>query len=136
MNRFKKSSAQQLLSRAWGLLSSRDKSKVAIVTLGQVLLSFLDLLGVALIGMIGALTIRGVSSQAPGDRVSRVLDFMSLSNSTLQRQVTILGLLACVVLVARTMISIIVTKKMFRFLSIRSANLTTELLSKLLNQSI
>jgi ATP-binding cassette, subfamily B, bacterial PglK len=136
VNRHKRISAQQLLSRAWGLLSSRDKSKVAIVTLGQVLLSFLDLLGVALIGMIGALTIRGVSSQAPGDRVSRVLDFMSLSDSTLQRQVSILGLLACVVLVARTMISITVTKKMFRFLSIRSANLTTELLSKLLNQSI
>lgn len=136
MNRFRGTNAQQLLSRAWGLLSARDKSKVAIVTLGQVLLSFLDLLGVALIGMIGALTIRGVSSQAPGDRVSRVLDFMSLSNSTLQRQVTILGLLACVVLVARTLISITVTKKMFRFLSIRSANLTTELLSKLLNQSI
>lgn len=136
MNRFKQTSAQQLLGRAWGLLSSRDKSKVAIVTLGQVLLSFLDLLGVALIGMIGALTIRGVSSQAPGDRVSRALDFMSLSNSTLQKQVTILGLLACLVLVARTLISITVTKKMFRFLSIRSANLTTELLSKLINQSI
>lgn len=136
MNRLKHISAQQLLSRAWGLLSSRDKAKVAAVTAGQVLLSFLDLLGVALIGMIGALTIRGVSSQAPGDRVSRVLDFMSLSDSTLQRQVSILGLLACVVLIARTMISITVTKKMFRFLSIRSANLTTELLSKLLNQSI
>jgi ABC-type multidrug transport system fused ATPase/permease subunit len=136
VNSFWDTNAQQLLSRAWGLLSARDKSKVAIVTLGQVLLSFLDLLGVALIGMIGALTIRGVSSQAPGDRVSRVLDFMSLSDSTLQRQVTILGLLACVVLVARTLISITVTKKMFRFLAIRSANLTTELLSKLINQSI
>ncbi len=136
MNRIRESNALDLLSRAWELLSVRDKSKVAIVTVGQVLLSFLDLLGVALIGMIGALTIRGVSSQAPGDRVSKVLDLMSLSNTSLQRQVTVLGLLACAVLVARTLISITVTKKMFRFLAIRSANLTTELLSKLLNQSI
>ena len=136
MTHIRKSNARELLNRAWGLLSTKDKSKVAIVTLGQVLLSFLDLLGVALIGVIGALTIRGVSSQAPGDRVSKVLDFMGLSDATLQQQVTFLGLLACVVLVARTLISITVTKKMFRFLSVRSANLTTELLSKLLNQSI
>ncbi len=136
MTHIKKTNARELLNRAWGLLHTKDKSKVAIVTLGQVLLSFLDLLGVALIGVIGALTIRGVSSQAPGDRVSKVLDFLGLSNATLQQQVTVLGLMACVVLVARTLISITVTKKMFRFLSIRSANLTTELLSKLLNQSI
>lgn len=136
VNYLRKNKTGELVVRAWRLLSARDQSKVVIVTVGQVLLSFLDLLGVALIGVIGALTIRGVSSQAPGDRVSRVLDFMSLNSRTLQEQVTILGLLACIVLVARTVISITVTKRMFRFLSIRSANLTTELLSKLLNQSI
>ena len=127
---------RELLKRAWGLLSPKDKYKIILVALGQILLSFLDLLGVALIGVIGALTIRGVSNQAPGDRVSKVLEFLNLDGSILQTQVSIIGLLACVVLVTRTIISIIVTRKMFRFLSIRSTNLTTTLLSKLLNQSI
>lgn len=129
-------SARNLIVRAWGLLSARDKYKVIIVSIGQILLSFLDLLGVALVGVIGALTIRGVSNQAPGDRSSEVLELMQLDGSTLQRQVTIIGLLACLVLVTRTIISITVTRKMFRFLSIRSSNLTTVLLSKLLNQTI
>lgn len=128
--------ARNLVVRALGLLSTRDKYKVTIVSLGQVLLSFLDLLGVALIGVIGALTIRGVSNEAPGDRVSKVLEMMKLDGSTLQQQVTIIGLLACLVLVTRTIISITVTRRMFRFLSIRSSNLTIILLSKLLNQTI
>jgi ABC-type multidrug transport system fused ATPase/permease subunit len=127
---------RQLLKRAWAILSRRDKRKLLIVSLGQILLSFLDLLGVALIGVIGALTIRGVSNQAPGDRVSKVLEFLNLEGSVLQTQVSIIGLLACAVLITRTVISIIVTRKMFRFLSIRSSNLTTSLLSKLINQSI
>lgn len=126
----------ELLKRAWGLLSRRDQFKLVVVSLGQILLSFLDLLGVALIGVIGALAIRGVSNQAPGDRVSKVLEFINLDGSTLQTQVSVIGLLACAVLITRTMISIIVTRKMFRFLSIRSTNLTTTLLSKLINQSI
>lgn len=125
-----------LLKRAWELLSRRDQLKLVIVSLGQILLSFLDLLGVGLIGVIGALAIRGVSNQAPGDRVSRVLEFINLDGSTLQTQVSVIGLLACAVLITRTMISIIVTRRMFRFLSIRSTNLTTTLLSKLINQSI
>ena len=127
---------RQLLKRAWALLSHRDKRKLLIVSLGQFLLTFLDLLGVALIGVIGALTIRGVSNQAPGDRVSKVLEFLNLEGSILQTQVSIIGLLACTVLITRTIISIIVTRKMFRFLSIRSGNLTTSLLSKLINQPI
>jgi ATP-binding cassette subfamily C protein len=109
---------------------------MVIASLGQILLSFLDLLGVALIGVIGALTIRGVSNQAPGDRVSKVLEFLNLDGAVLQTQVSIIGLLACIVLITRTIISIIVTRKMFRFLSIRSTNLTTSLHSRLLNQSI
>jgi ATP-binding cassette, subfamily B, bacterial PglK len=125
-----------LLKRAWGLLSPRDKNKITLVCMGQILLSFLDLIGVALIGVIGALTIRGVSNQAPGDRVSRVLEFLNLDGATLQTQVSIIGVIACLVLVTRTIISVIVTRKMFRFLSIRSTELTTILLSKLLNQSI
>jgi ABC-type multidrug transport system fused ATPase/permease subunit len=129
-------SIRELLKRAWGLLSPRDQLKVLIVSLGQILLSFLDLLGVALIGVIGALTIRGVSNQAPGDRVSKVLEFINLNESTLQTQVSVIGLLACTVLITRTVISITITRKMFRFLSIRSTNLTTLLLSKLINQSI
>jgi ABC-type multidrug transport system fused ATPase/permease subunit len=127
---------RELLKRAFGLLTPKDKYKIILVALGQILLSFLDLLGVALIGVIGALTIRGVSNQAPGERVSKVLEFLNLDGATLQTQVSIIGLIACVVLVTRTIISIIVTRKMFRFLSIRSTNLTITLLSKLLNQSI
>jgi ABC-type multidrug transport system fused ATPase/permease subunit len=126
----------ELLIRAWGLLSRRDKHKMFAVSFGQVLLSFLDLLGVALIGVIGALTIRGVSNQAPGDRVSKVLEFLNLDESVLQTQVSVIGLLACTVLMTRTIISIIVTRKMFRFLSIRSTNQSVSKISRRTNQEI
>jgi NAD-dependent oxidoreductase involved in siderophore biosynthesis len=61
---------QTNLWRSTRVLSRNDQKKISAVILLQIIFSVLDLIGVALIGVIGALAIRGVSSQEPGDRVS------------------------------------------------------------------
>ena len=66
------------------LLDRRDRSKVIIVILLQITFGFLDLLGVMLIGIIGALAITGVSSGQPGNRVSPFINFVGLENTSLQ----------------------------------------------------
>jgi len=94
----------------------------------------LDLAGVAAIGMIGALTIRGVGSQGPGDRVANVLNFLNLENQTLQKQVAVLAIAATLLFLFRTLLSIVFTRKTLKFLSRRGAHLTTSLFSRSLNQ--
>jgi len=94
----------------------------------------LDLAGVAAIGMIGALTIRGVGSQGPGDRVANVLNFLHLENQSLQKQVAVLAVAATFLFLLRTLLSIVFTRKTLKFLSRRGAHLTTRLFSQSLNQ--
>jgi hypothetical protein len=101
------------LWRSTRILSRKDQKKILAVVLLQASLSLLDLIGVALIGIIGALAIRGVSSQSPGDRVNAVLDFLQLQDQNFQVQVACLAIAATVILIVRTIFSIFFTRRTF-----------------------
>jgi ABC-type multidrug transport system fused ATPase/permease subunit len=125
-----------MVSKALGLLEKREKTKVAVTFLIQIILALLDLIGVAIIGLLGALSINGVQSRPPGNRVSSALRFFGLSESTFQSQVAFLGLVACFILVFRTLISIYLIRKSMFFLSRRSAVISSELMNRLMSQSL
>ena len=95
------------LWRSMRILTRRDQIRLFLVALFQISFSFLDLAGVAAIGMIGALTIRGVGSQGPGDRVAYVLEILHLENQTLQNQVAVLAVAATSLFLLRTLLSIV-----------------------------
>jgi ABC-type multidrug transport system fused ATPase/permease subunit len=132
--RMKQTFRQSDLWRSTQVLARVDRIRLALVVLFQISFSLLDLAGVASIGMIGALTIRGVGSQKPGDRVSKVLNFLQLENQTLQKQVAVLAIAATLLFLLRTALSIIFTSKTLKFLSRRGARLTTHLFSQSLNR--
>jgi ATP-binding cassette subfamily C protein len=96
------------------VLSRRDKLKVGFVVILQIGLGLLDLAGVAIVGILGALAVSGVASRAPGNRVYSVLDFLNLETLTLQQQATVLGLAAALLLVGKTIISIILNNLYFK----------------------
>ena len=127
---------QSVIFRSVLLLESRDRKKVGIVVVIQVLLGILDLVGVALLGILGALTVSGVSSQTPGNRVSNILISLGLDNFTFQNQVALLGAFAGVFLIGRTLLSIFFTKRILLFLSRRGAAISSELVERILNQPI
>ena len=127
---------QSTIVRSMQVLPRTDRSKMLTVVLLQVGLGFLDLVGVAAIGVLGALAVTGVQSLEPGNRVSSVLNLLGLSNLGFQNQVAILGLSAAGILILRTALSIIVTKKIFFFLSRRGAVISSNLISRLLSQSL
>jgi len=122
--------------RSLNVLPKSDRSKIVFVMALQVALGCLDLLGVAAIGVLGALSVTGVQSLQPGNRVSKVLETLGLENLTFQEQVAILGLTAAGILITRTILSIIVTRKVFYFLSRRGAMISSDLVSRLLSQSL
>jgi len=118
------------------LLSRKDKIKVVFVVLIQIFLGILDLVGIALVGILGALSINGIKSSAPGEKTMNVLEFLSLENASLQNQVAWLGASAGFFLLLRTFASMFLTKRTIRFLSNRSAQVSSELISKLLRQPL
>jgi ABC-type multidrug transport system fused ATPase/permease subunit len=120
---------------ALNLVSARDRKLLVVASAFQVALSLLDLAGVALIGVLGSLSVNGVQSKAPGDRVSFVLEMLNLQRSTFQQQVAVIGLLAAAILISRTFLSAYFSRRTMFFLSKRGANISSQLVSKLFNQS-
>jgi ABC-type bacteriocin/lantibiotic exporter with double-glycine peptidase domain len=120
--------------RASRVLSPNELRKLFLVILIHFGLGMLDLLGVAIVGIMGALTITGVSSRQPGNRVGEFLRILNLENYGLQTQVTVLGVIAAIVLISKTILSMIILRKVTFFLSRRGAFVSKRLLNKLLGQ--
>jgi len=122
--------------RSLRVLPKSDRPKIVFVILLQAGLGFIDLVGVAAIGVLGALSVTGVQSQQPGNRVSSVLRILGISEVSFQAQVAILGLGAAFIFVFRTILSILITKRILFFLSRRGAALSSKLVGQLLSQSL
>lgn len=122
--------------RSLALLDRQDRKKVVLVTLIQISLSFLDLLGVATIGALGALTVNGVQSRGPGNRVSQLLGWLGIEDATFQSQIAVLGVIAAGLLVVRTLLSVFFTRKTLFYLSRRSAVISSRLVGRVLSQPL
>ncbi|CAN2170983.1 MdlB ABC-type multidrug transport system, ATPase and permease components [Candidatus Nanopelagicaceae bacterium] len=124
------------LGRALGILPKEDYRKLFLVIVLQVALALLDLIGVALVGVIGALSISGIKSTAPGTRTALFLEKVHLADFAFQTQVAFLGALAALFLLCRTLISVYLTRRILFYLSRRGAQISAELVSKLMTKPL
>jgi ATP-binding cassette, subfamily B, bacterial PglK len=122
--------------QALSVYSKNDKKKLILVALSQVLLALLDLLGVVLLGVIGALSVYGIQSKSPGSRINWLLDSMHLEDYSFQQQVAILGVLAVFVLVFKTIVSVLIVRKTLLFASKKGALISSKLVADLFSKSI
>lgn len=136
MKKLRERSRRSILGRAVRVLSSSDQRKILGVVILQVCISVFDLLGVIAIGLLGALSVTSLQSRLPGNRVTSALNFLHLSDVSFQTQALFLGLGAVVLLVGRTVISIFFTRRVLFFLSNRGAQISANLISRLLSQSL
>lgn len=124
-----------ILRRCISVFSRRDQKRIAVVIFIQIGLGALDLLGVLLIGLIGALAVTGIQSSQPGNRVGAALKIFHLQNYSFQEQTAILGIVATLVLIGRTIFSVYFTRKVLFFIGRRSAVISGNLVHRLLQQS-
>ena len=122
--------------RAIKLLSRSDRRKFVLLIFIQAFSSVLDMIGVALMGVISALTISGFQAKQPGTKILKLLDFLNLQNISIQSQAAILAVIAATILISKTLFSIYVTKRTVYFLSLRGAQLSSELISKLFSSPL
>lgn len=124
------------IKRIFFLLDRSDRIKLLIIASIQVLLSVFDLIGVAIIGVIGALSVTGVASRSPESRISQVLTLLQLENLNFQNQVAVLTCMATFFLITKTILSVLLTRRSLYFLSAKSSQAASILVEKLLSQSI
>ena len=122
--------------RALRILPKRAQVRIIAVSVIQVLVSLLDLAGVALIGVLGALTVTGVQSRQPGNRVQAILDLFGLGSLSLQNQAAALGAIAVFLFISRTLITIIFTRRTIFFLSRQSVIIGSTLVRRILSQPL
>jgi len=130
------STVRNSIGRAFLVLNKKDKKRLALNSIAQVLLSFIDLAGVIFIGVLGALAIKGVSSQSPGNQILYLLKFLKIENFSLQSQVAIIGIIAAGLLVSRTLLSVLLTKRNIYYLSQKSSTISQLLLKSILEKPL
>ena len=124
----------EAVRHALDLLTPRDRRLFGISVAIQMSTSLLDLVGVLLIGLVGALAVTTVQSQPPPELVSSLATWVGLEEATPQTLVLVLAGAAAFVLLAKSMISTYLSRRVLTFLANRqalvSARLTKALLSR------
>lgn len=128
--------SESIVIKVLNLLPKGDRRKLLLISIIQILLGVLDLLGVIAIGLLGSLSVTGLGTGIPGNRTNQALELLNLSNFSFQTQALLLGVGATLLLVGRTILSIVFTRRILFFFSRRSAVISSNLISRLLSQSL
>lgn len=124
------------LKQCLKLLSSQDKKRLTQILIIQTLMSFLDLIGVALIGLLGTLAITGVQSKTPVGKVNQLLNLLGLQDFSFQQQAAVLGIAATTIFIVKTLFSMYFSRLILHYLSRKSALISNILIGKLLNSPL
>jgi ABC-type multidrug transport system fused ATPase/permease subunit len=127
---------ESTLSKCFEVLTITDRKKVVGACFLQFILSILDLVGIAIVGILGSLAVSGVQSRSPGERVTKALNVLGISNFGFQQQAAILAIAATTFLMARTLLSIALSRRILFFVSRRGSLVSSELASKLFSRGL
>jgi ABC-type multidrug transport system fused ATPase/permease subunit len=118
------------------LLEKNDRLKLFLVLIANTFLAFLDLFGVALIGVTSAILIRGLQGLTAGDQVSRFLELLNLDGLPQRNLLILLGGTAIFFFIMKTILSVYFLRRTLGYMSIRNAQISSSLVSKMLNRPV
>lgn len=124
------------LLRSLNLFSKTEKIRISIITFLNISMSVLDLFAVGIVGIVAALTVRGVNSKGQSDRVSKILEYLHLENVNFKQQIMVLILLAVLLFTLKTFFSAFFTRKIYFHIARRGAEISTKLTTRLLENSL
>jgi ABC-type multidrug transport system fused ATPase/permease subunit len=126
----------QILALVFRKFPKADKAKLLVIASAMILLSLLDLFGVALLGLVGTLSVSGIQSAPPSGTVSDFLRLLHLDGKSFQVQVALLAIIAAASLITRTILSVFFTRRTLKFFALRSAQTTISLVDRLLRTDL
>ena len=135
MKNYKNLLQNNTIYRSFNILLKKEKQKFLFIICGQIFLGLIELLTVALIGAIGAITVSGIANRKIGDRTNYFLEILNLSGMDTEKVISILGAGTLFLLIFKTSISLYISKKIFTYLSYKSAKISSQLLNSYFMQS-
>jgi ATP-binding cassette subfamily C protein len=118
------------------LLSKKDRFKIKLTFLAYVLLSLLDMIGIATVGVLTAITVQGVTYTEQSQSISTLISLFKLDSQTFQMQVALLGTSVAVIFTIKTFVTMYLSKKIFYLMSYKCAKISNDLAAIILKQDI
>ena len=115
----------KILFESLNLLSKSEKSKILLFTIIQMASSLLDLAGVALFGVLGALAVFSTNGTPTGDRLNFALTILQIESQGVKTQLVLIGLLAFLLFTVKTLLSIYFTRRFLSLLSMSSSKISS-----------
>ena len=124
------------ISASLQMLSRRDRGLFFVSVGIQMTTSLLDLAGVLLLGLVGALAVTTIQSQPPPAYVAQAVQALGLDGLTSQELVLLLSGLAALLLLAKSLFSSLLLRRVLIFLANRQALVAATLARGLFSQSL
>jgi ABC-type multidrug transport system fused ATPase/permease subunit len=118
------------------LLSKSDKSKLLKIMIVQCFLLVLDLVGLAIVGLLASISISEVVGQESRGIARSVVLFFNLENFNLQEQVLIFSFSAVLFFTIKSLFSLYFSRKMLLFMGRKSAEISSLMLLKVIGQPL
>ncbi len=129
-------SVRGVVSESLNLLTAKDRRKLVLATLAQMSLSVMDLLGVLLVGAVIALGSSAVPGGSPSSLVVRIESVFGSENADPLRLAALLAIFAALLLIGKSLVSVVLTRKTLHFLARRQASVTARLTEALLSRPL
>ncbi len=120
---------------ALALVSARDRRVLVLVSVLQASLALLDLIAVVLIGLVALLAAGAATGDIP-PLIDRAMQTFGVSEDDPYSLAVTLGVVAGLLMVAKSAASFFVTRRVFALLANRQAMISSKLASQLLTQPL
>jgi len=121
---------------SYGLLDNKSRRKLWFSGIVLALVGFLDLIAIALIGIVASITLNSVNNNKLSSSVSSFLKFLHIENLSVYTVVGILIFIMVILFIFRTIFSLYYSNRVYYFLANQNNIITKKTLIKLLNQDM
>lgn len=126
----------QLFKKCLGLIPHKEKRKLYALTFLQSILGLLDVIGVALVGIIGMLAINGYLSISSQGLTSDAIQLLGISSLAMKSQVAVLSALTVILFLVKTGLTLLTSRKLFFLLANIAGNMSSSLVEIVLSNDL
>lgn len=121
--------------QSFNLFNKRQRRKLTILGIVQVLLGLIDIVAVGLLAVLGNLAVIGIQSRITSGNTYKLLEILGIQNLNVQRQALILGVMALGMMLVRSLSTILIIRVSLRGISAASASISANLMLKVFNST-
>ncbi len=127
---------RSLIFTCLGLLEPRDKRKILLISMTQVLLATIDLAGVLLVGVVGSLIAHSGESVSTVNFGGKILEVFGITGIIQSKTIFLFAGISTTLLVLRTVASIVLTRRILYFFGIKSKEIANRMMERLFRSTV